>query len=458
MSFQQGTVNKQFVSAVDFLDRREIFDKLVDITNEKASFALMMMWMGRYVKTDMTNYHHFVNTELFAVETIASGGVTTVAPAGAAAAAATTATVVLTSTSGASFPRVGNIIQVPGTERRTALVTARTADAAGDIITLKSISGLALQLAPGQKLAVIGSAGGEGGKFISPLKYKPLKRQNNIQIFPETIAKITDIQKAAKVEIDLGDGSYQYLYKAEADGLLVMKKNISNHMLFGEGSGDNFIITNPSLVDPDGNPVSTTRGLNSYISSEGINLGNAAAFSNDVFASLKRQLDQRRCGNLYHVWGGSEMEIQWDTFFQALGSANISDAARWNITGRDLELGISKVTYFGRTYARMGMSAFNEPNIVSFANSAGYDKFVYFIPNDEVPLEGGGSAPRIRIRYMEVPTGGQNSSSNGIYRTTQTGNYAPVPTNDERTLSIHCETKQGLEFLGPDHAAKFILQ
>lgn len=456
MSFAQGTVNKSFVSAVDFLDRREIFDKLVDITNESASFALMMMWMGRYVKTDMTNYHNFVNVELFNVETIKTGGISVIAPVGGAAADATEADITLVSGSGTSFPRVGNIIQVPGAARRTALVTARTANAGGDVIRVKSISGSALQLAVGQKIAVTGTAGGEGGKFVEPLKYKPVKRQNNIQIFPETIAKITDIQNAAKVEIDLGDGSYQYLYKAEADGLLVMKKNVSNHLLFGEGSGDNFITTTPTLTDPDGNPVSTTRGLNKYVETEGITL-TETAIGTAMFQSLKRQLDKKRAGNLYHVWGGSEMEIQWDNFFQALGSADISDAARWNITGRDLELGISKVTFYGRTYAKMGMSAFNEQNIVNFDNSAGYQKFMFFIPNDEVALVGGGSAPRIRIRYMEVPSGGQNSSSNGIYRTTQTGNYAPVPTNNERQLAIHCETKQGLEFLGADHAARAIL-
>jgi hypothetical protein len=449
MSFAQGTVNKSFVSAVDFLDRREIFEKLVDITNEKASFALMMMWMGRYVKTDMTNYHNFVNTELFAVETISDAAVTVHT-------ANTEITVRVASANGTSYPRVGNIVQIPGANRRTALVVDRTADATGDLLRLKSVSGSALELANAQKISVVGSAGGEGGKFISPLKFLPVKRQNNIQIFPETIAKITDIQKAAKVEIDLGDGSYQYLYKAEADGLLVMKKNISNHMLFGEGSGDNFITTSPTLTDPDGNAISTTRGLNSYVASEGINI-TQTAIGSAMFEALKRELDKRRCGNLYHVWGGSEMEIQWDTFFQALGTADLSSAARWNITGKDLELGISKVTYFGRTYAKMGMAAFNEANITNFTGSAGYNKFMFFIPNDEVALEGGGSAPRIRVRYMEVPTGGMNSSSNGIYRTTQTGNYAPVPTNDERQLSIHCETKQGLEFLGADHAARAIL-
>lgn len=444
-----GSVNKSFVSAVDFLDRREIFEKLVDITNEKASLALMMQWMGRYVKTDVTNYHNFVNTELFATETIIDPAVTTHTPN-------TDITVRVASADGTSYFRVGNIVQIPGANRRTGLVTAKTSDAGGDLIRIKSVTGNALQIANGQVLSVTGTAGGEGGSFIEPLKFVPVKRMNNIQIFPETIARITDIQKAAKVEIDLGDGSYQYLYKAEADGLLIMKKNISNQMLFGEGSGDNFITTSPTLTDSAGNALSTTRGLNSYIAAEGINLVDTAV-GYDMFENLKRQLDKKRCGNMYHVWGGSEMSIQWDKFLNALGNTDIGAAAQWNITGRDLELGIQKVTLFGRTFAKMEMPNFNDLNTVNFTGSAGYQNFMFFIPNDNVALEGGGSAPRIRIRYMEVAPSGTNASSNGIYRTIQTGAYAPTPTDKNRLLDIACETKQGLEFLGADHAARAIL-
>lgn len=443
-----GSVTKRNVSAVDFLDNREIFKQIIDITNEKASFARMMNIMGRYVLTTQPSYHNFVNTELFSTETI-------IDPAATVHTANTDVTIQVASADGTSFFRVGEIVQVPGANRRTALVTVKTADAGGDLIRLKSISGSSMELANGQVLSVTGSAEAEGGDFTEHRKHFPTKRVNNIQIFAEKIAKITDIQSAAKLEVSPDS----YLYYDEAQGLLTMEKNISSQLLFGEGTGDNFTISSPTHVDSDSRPISTTRGLNSHIAAEGINLS-GVTMGETVLNTLKRQYAKKRTPMEFLMLGGAEMAIQNSQYWFNLagGAGGASDSARW-MTGDDVTIGVEGWKYNGMKFKVMELAAFDEQAITNFTGSAGYQNFVYILPTANVPLVGGGAAPGLRVRYMQVPGGnGSNASSNGIYRTTKLGNYAETPTSDERILEVNCETKQGLECLNAPHCARLILQ
>lgn len=443
-----GTVTKRNVSAVDFLDNREIFKQIIDITNEKASFARMMNLWGRYVLTTQPNYHNFVNTELFSTETIIDPSVT-VHTAG------TEITVRVATANGASFFRVNEIVQIPGANRRTARVVSKTADAGGDLIRLKSITGNAMELANGQVLSVTGSTQAEGGTFLESRKHFPTKRENNIQIFAETIAEISDIQNASKLEVSPDS----YLLRAEWQGLLTMEKNISNQFLFGEGTGDNFIAASPTHTDSANRPISTTRGLNSYIASEGQTF-NGVTIGESLLNNLKRQYAKKRVAMEFLMLGGSEMAIQNSQYFFNLpgGAGGVSDSARWT-TGDDVMIGVEGWKYNGMRFKVMELASFDEQAITNFTGSAGYQNFAFILPTGDVALENGGSAPGIRVRYMSVEPGdGSNASSNGIYRTTKLGNLAPTPTDDVRTLRINCQTKQGLECLNAPHCSRLILQ
>ena len=70
MALTFGSLNKQYVSTIDFLDQREILNSLFDITNEKDSFLDVMNMMGRKKPTSTVTYHNFVNTELYNVLTV----------------------------------------------------------------------------------------------------------------------------------------------------------------------------------------------------------------------------------------------------------------------------------------------------------------------------------------------------------------------------------------------------
>jgi len=443
-----GATTKRNVSAVDFLDNREIFKQIIDITNEKASFARMMNIWGRYTITSQPNYHNFVNTELFSTETISDPAVTVHT-------ANTDITVRVSSADGTSFFRENEILQIPGANRRTGRVVSKTADAGGDLIRIQSITGLSLELANGQVLSVTGSTAGEGGTFVEHRKHFPTKRVNNVQEFAEKIAKITDIQNASKLEVSPDS----YLYYDEAQGFLTMEKNISNQLLFGEGTGDNFIIANPTHTDSAGRAISTTRGLNSHIAAEGINF-DGVTMGETVLNSLKRQYAKKRVPMEFMMLGGAEMSIQNSQYWFNLpgGAGGVSDSARW-MTGDDVNIGVEGWKYNGMKFKVMELAAFDEQAITNFTGSAGYQNMVYIVPTANVPLVGGGAAPGLRVRYMQVPAGnGANASSNGIYRTTKLGNLADTPTSDERVLEVNCHTIQGLECLNAPHCARLILQ
>jgi hypothetical protein len=451
-----GAVKKADISAVSFLDKREIMRKMIDITNEGSSFALWLQWLGRYEKTSMTNYHNFVNTELFSTETI-------IDPAVTVHTANTEISVQVATANGLSFPRAGEIIQIPGADKRRAIVVSKTSNAGGDILRLKSEDGLALQLANGQVLAVTGSVAGEGGTYLEARKYFPTKRMNNIQIFDEAIYKSTDIQMFADIEVEI-NGQMRYANKQEVEGMLVFMKNISNSFLFNKGTGDNFITTSPTHTDANGNAMSTTKGLLAHIEAEGINLAPGTTVGDTMFDYLKRQYDKKRIKGSFMVLGGSELDIQWDNYFYNFGGAGISpDNTRINLptggTENSLALGIKSYSRYNLTFNKMPLLALNEPGTANFTGSAGYNNYMFILPEAPVSLVGGQSAPGIRARYMELPSENtSNASSNGMYRTTKHGRYAPDPNSAVRTLEVACETKQGLEVLNAPHCAVAELQ
>ena len=65
-----GGLSKSYVSSIEFLDQREILNKVLDITNEELSFIDVMELTGRSKPTSVPEYHHFVNEELYVLATV----------------------------------------------------------------------------------------------------------------------------------------------------------------------------------------------------------------------------------------------------------------------------------------------------------------------------------------------------------------------------------------------------
>ena len=64
MAVTQGVMIKSFVSAIDFLDQREIDPQLYDQSRDRA-FTDIMKLVNRRKPTSMHNYHNFVNNDAY---------------------------------------------------------------------------------------------------------------------------------------------------------------------------------------------------------------------------------------------------------------------------------------------------------------------------------------------------------------------------------------------------------
>jgi len=71
MAVTQGVVTKSFVSAIDFLDQRDIDPNLYDQARDRA-FTDIFKVVNRYKPAKMYNYHTFTNQDAYEVGTISA--------------------------------------------------------------------------------------------------------------------------------------------------------------------------------------------------------------------------------------------------------------------------------------------------------------------------------------------------------------------------------------------------
>lgn len=434
MALTFGSLDKQYVSTINFLDQREILKSLFDITNEKDSFLDVMNMMGRKKPTATVTYHNFVNTELYNVLTVSG------TPSGSG----TNASPLLVTVSSGDFAKVreGELILSPNGK------VGYIKDATSNVLSVVSVDGQALSLDDTDKFTAFSNAAGEGSSAPVARRYDVQKYYNQVQIFKEAV-KVTDIEEANKIEFEVNGKPY-YFFKLQDDVLTKFNGDISFALLFSRISATNFTSGSPTIQDYEagGNKVQTTRGLNQYIEDYGIaNSGLDVNTTN--YATLVRNFAQARCPREYMIYAGTEQNIAHDNMLNALTSAaSFSPNARININGRELDLGIDKFSLYGYTFLKKHLPILDHRNVLNFTGSAGYHKRAFFVPNDRVKVVGGGSEDRMAIRYME-----QGSGGNTMYQELLLGALAPQPTSSEQVLEISYKAIMGLEILGAEHFA-----
>ena len=201
MPVSQGLMVKSFVSAIDFLDQRDIDPNIYDQSRDRA-FTDIMKIVNRTKPAKMFFYNNFVNNDVYEVATIS--GVTPTSPQ-------TAVSVTFTIAGGAyQFPRVGDLIKTSNTSNigKQALITvADTTTTPGScIITAKSVDNTGFTVATGDKIQFGSNAFPEQSSAPNNRRYGLTKYYNNIQVFRE-VDEISDIQKVAKIEVNVG-GDY----------------------------------------------------------------------------------------------------------------------------------------------------------------------------------------------------------------------------------------------------------
>jgi hypothetical protein len=428
-----GILNKQYVSSINFLDQREILNKVLDITNEESSFLDIMELTNRSQVTSVPEYHHFINEELYVLGT-----------ASAVTGSGTAQVTVTIDAAAYGYVNQGELVLFPN--GRVGYVVSK---GASNSIVVKSVDGTNLTLVVNDKVSFFSNAAGEGSLSPASKRWDVSKHANQVQIFKGKF-EVTDIQKASKVEVEF-QGKPYYMYKGQHESLMKFRDDISAALMFGRKSSTMFSDANPSLVDGEGKPVQTTMGMDQYVTTYGkdqslITPGVVALA--DVKA-LTQLLNKDRCPQEYFLFVGTTQNIYWDDLFNNLGnSALLSQGARFEISGKEVNLGIDTIKIYGRTYYKKHLPLLDHKNIINFAGGYNAKDSAYGVPATKIKSIDGQMIDRLGVRYMAE--GGTDFK----YREILLGGLAPVPTNERSVLEVHYESIQGLEILGAQQTFK----
>lgn len=446
MAVTQGTVIKSFVSAVDFLDQRDIDPNIYDQSRDRA-FTDIMKIVNRYKPATMFYYHNFVNNDVYEVGTISAVTSTGLAQ------------IQFTINVADTFPRVGDLIMTSNANNvaKQGRIQAVTFGSGTATITARSVGGNAspLYATIGDKVAFSSNAFAEKSDAPTNRRYGLTKYYNNIQIFRE-VDEISDVQKVAKIEVNVG-GDYHILPYQIVQKYTKLQGDISVQMLAGTQSTTLFNDTNPFLADPSsGLPIQTTGGLDWYVTTYGISDHSAVlgtfGFTElddicDNFIANKAPTDQM-------VFMGSRAYAVLSKFLKNLGSSGVT-SVRLNIDGRTLDFEVEQLKYRGYTFDFVHVPIFDHPQLFSSTLRADVNGSLYFVPKDQVDTVDNGRQPRMQIRYTPSPFAGANGSSNGIVKEWRTGALAEVPTSSVTQLHTDWYTAQGLECLAVKHFQKY---
>jgi hypothetical protein len=285
----------------------------------------------------------------------------------------------------------------------------------------------------------------------SSQRYNFTKYYNKIQIFRES-DKISDVQKAAKLEVNFKGQPY-IMYVQHAQKIQKLRGQIAAQCIAGKMSTYSFSDASPAVADANGNTFQTTRGLDDYTGTYGVtdSLTSAGTVTTADMRDLCAQLIAVKAPNDYMIWLSSISGSIYDEYLKGLGSSGVQ-SAQLSVDGRSVDLEVDSWKFAGFKFQKMVLPILNHPQLFNFTGSAGINKNAYFVPTGKVKTQlGGGLLPRIRMRYMPQPKEGAGDSM--IHESLQ-GLYAPTPVGRDANLTADWITAQGLEVLGAQHFAK----
>ncbi|NQZ57680.1 MAG: hypothetical protein HRT88_09490, partial [Lentisphaeraceae bacterium] len=237
------------------LDQRQFLHQLLDVTNEASSFVGVMDMLGRYEATANPIYRIWKNTETFAEPLTVTG-----APTDNSGSAQTDFTISVNAADAAKC-RKGQLVLTAN--QKVAIVYDVVTTVGSEEVSVKSVDGSALDLSDTQKIAIISQASGEGSGAPSGERWGYEDDFNQIHILKRQF-EITDIELGNKIEIEF-EGKPYVLYPQQFQAKMKFDAEISNALMFSRMSAQNFQSGSPTLVDDQGNPIQTTKGLDQHV-------------------------------------------------------------------------------------------------------------------------------------------------------------------------------------------------
>ncbi len=430
--------NSNYISSLSFLQHsfvqgREILSSVLDVQNEEDSFLDVMQSLGKMKPTSQPVYHAFVNEALYKDNSIviSEAGSGTGKQSGI-------------STSSIGNARVGDLMM--GASGNVYLITAISASNEVDFVPVDGAGDATDYDGGDETFVVFSNAQGEGSGSPDPIKYGLTKQSNRVQIFKNKY-RISDVAKASKVTVEYKGKPY-FMYKGTFEALMRFRADISNALMFGKGSGDFYAGASVGDMAIGGNAVQTTNGLREELKAGGIlSSGNPLAFDTDALNTLEvitAALNKARAPKDYWMWVGTSAGIKLDNALNGLDGTGFT-SARFNVDGREIDLGVDKFKLYGRTFNKKQLSILDHNELGSQVTGSGE---IYLVPTGQIKTAGGaGNQDYLQVRYLE------GDGNNYSFRETLTGGLAPTPTSADSILDVNYQAILGLEVLGKEHCA-----
>lgn len=440
-----GILDKKYVSAIPLLDQREIMAGIVDISNEK-NFADIMRLTNRMKSTKEWIYHQYTKSNVLELidttgATITNSGTPTV-------------TVVLASAALSGYVTRGLQLRI-GTKTVYVYNVTRSSSVATMII--KSYDGSNVTLTAGTLLPTVGASFGEGSGAAQNIRYDLTKYFNYIQTFREH-DEFTDVQGRAKIEVPMADGSHYYTVLSHAQKIQALYAKMSNAMIASQVTPNGVENASPSMTDVDGNGVQTTRGLDQYVTSYGINdqvTSTGVVVLADI-TDLEDQFIANRAPKEFFGFSSTKARRPYSTYAKNLTGSSGIVSTRLNVDGREVDMMIDKLlTPGGFTFDLTTMPILDNPQgLGAVADISGS---IYFVPKGNAAIVEGGVQPYIQMRYIEqypITNGTMSNLGNAQVREQHGGGLAPIAIGSKNVWETDWTAYAGLECIAVQHFAK----
>jgi hypothetical protein len=435
---EKGILNREFVSSIEFMDKREIFPYVLDLFNEQGFLVDIMKLTDRYEVTTQEEYHMHSNERLSAAAVVASS--VTEPSAGANS--------VIPVTPGSVKPIKGDLMLTPGRYR------AYVRSVSGNNVTVAPVNednAAHEAFAGGESVTFFSNAFPEGSDINEGYKWTTTQKTNNIQII-RRFYEVTDLQSLTEVEVKFQNQNY-YMIKQQIDNFNRFKKDVGYTMITGERSKG---------LEENGDKVWTTHGLEMSTRDHGINLPLRTDTFDNFGADLKvmiRAINQRRGPSEYWALNGPDIDNVMDDWLMTKNGLKDGGIVYNSFSGiggkeRAVQMGFDAFKIYGMTIHKKQLEMLDDIGVTAAAGFT-YPSTVFFVPANKVLINhNDGYVDRFRMRYMKPPVNvGLGVKSSREYYEITTGGLSKNPTNHKLTAGYSYTTWQGCEFAGLEHFA-----
>lgn len=450
----QGTVNKNYISSISFLDKRDILNQVLDIYDEGRNILDIMEMTGKMKRTSVPQYSHFENKYVFKSGVVKANGVdaTKIGTVGLNL-------LITVAGSSATIPVVGEVVMLENGELGWCVASTPLAGDGNSTFEIQPLNpavalntGGLISSMDGESLIYFTNASYEGSGSPEGRKPEFTRTENQVQIFKAS-AKVTELQKVSAIEVDY-NGKPHIMYKLQHDTLLRFRSQIAFGLLAGKKA---------TISNSDGDQALFTQGLLNYIrggdgtvnTTGGIvePLGGSAIVKAD-FKTVSRALDKTGAPSEYWLWCGGDIDADIDDIFHndqyyKSGGIDYTSFGIGNGKNRAMDLGMDSFRAYNRTWHKHKLLAFDHPEVFG---ATGYDfsGTAFALPTGKIKADASGNMiDRVCVRYMA------GDGTDLRYVETLTGKFAPRPTNDDAYLKVSYEAVMGLEVGGVNQFAIF---